>query len=91
VLNMASPGAVGAPPGPAAQLLDFSKPLDVTVLDATVAVFYGAGSSEEVKRTAPSGPGLPFCSSHNDCIDTCIYDARHITRYSFSSTKECQD
>ena len=33
---------------PAARLLDFSQPLDVPLLDATVAMFYGAGSAEEV-------------------------------------------
>jgi exportin-1 len=34
---------------PAARLLDFSQPLDVPLLDATVAVFYGAGSADEVR------------------------------------------
>lgn len=34
--------------GPAAQLLDYSQPIDVPLLDATVAAFYGAGSNEEV-------------------------------------------
>ena len=33
---------------PAARLLDFSQPMDVPLLDATVAAFYGAGSTEEV-------------------------------------------
>ena len=33
---------------PAAKLLDFSQPLDVPLLDATVTAFYGAASTEEV-------------------------------------------
>jgi hypothetical protein len=33
------------------RLLDFTQPFDVPLLDATVAVFYGASSTEEV-RTA---------------------------------------
>jgi exportin-1 len=43
--------AAAAPPdgGPAARLLDFSQPMDVALLDATVAAFYGAGSNEEVR------------------------------------------
>ena len=32
----------------AAKLLDLSQPIDVPLLDATVAAFYGAGSNEEV-------------------------------------------
>lgn len=32
----------------AAKLLDLSQPIDVTLLDATVGAFYGAGSNEEV-------------------------------------------
>ena len=44
--------AAAAPPdgGPAARLLDFSQPMDVALLDATVAAFYGAGSNEEVRE-----------------------------------------
>ena len=34
---------------PAARLLDFSQPMDVPLLDATVAAFYGAGSTEEAR------------------------------------------
>lgn len=34
---------------PAAKLLDFSQPLDVPLLDATVTAFYGAASPEEVQ------------------------------------------
>lgn len=30
-------------------LLDFSKPLDVNLLDQTVAEFYGAASAEQVR------------------------------------------
>lgn len=32
----------------AAKLLNFSEPLDVELLDATVDAFYGAGSNEQV-------------------------------------------
>lgn len=32
----------------AARLLDLNQPIDVDLLDATVAAFYGAGSNEEV-------------------------------------------
>ncbi|BDA47056.1 Exportin-1 [Coccomyxa sp. Obi] len=39
--------------GPAAGLLDYSQPIDVPLLDATVAAFYGAGSNEE--RVAAEG------------------------------------
>eukprot|EP00897_Mesotaenium_endlicherianum_P006313 jgi/Mesen1/570/ME000107S10809 len=31
----------------AQKLLEFSQPLDVTLLDATVSAFYGTGSSDE--------------------------------------------
>jgi exportin-1 len=37
---------------PAAKLLDFSQPLDVPLLDATVTAFYGAASTEEVSVAA---------------------------------------
>jgi hypothetical protein len=37
---------------PAAKLLDFSQPLDVPLLDATVTAFYGAASTEEVSLAA---------------------------------------
>jgi hypothetical protein len=40
--------AVAIGPDTAARLLDFGQPLDVALLDATVAAFYGAGSNEEV-------------------------------------------
>jgi hypothetical protein len=40
----------------AEKLRDLSRPIDVPLLDATVAAFYGTGSSEEV--TAP--PLNPF-------------------------------
>lgn len=41
--------AVSIGPDTAARLLDFGQPLDVALLDATVAAFYGAGSNEEVR------------------------------------------
>lgn len=37
----------------AAKLLDFSQPLDVSLLDATVNAFYGAGSNDEVLPVPP--------------------------------------
>lgn len=37
----------------AARLLDLSQPIDVPLLDATVAAFYGAGSKEEVGVMVP--------------------------------------
>ena len=33
----------------AERLRDLSQPIDVSVLDATVAAFYGTGSKEEVR------------------------------------------
>ena len=39
---------MAVPQTPGSALLDFSQPLDVSLLDATVAAFYGAGSNEEV-------------------------------------------
>lgn len=47
----------------AARLLDFSLPMDVTLLDATVAAFYGAGSNEEV-LVVPR-PELLLCRLHH--------------------------
>ena len=38
----------GSLDGAAAKLLNFSEPLDVATLDATVNAFYGAASNEEV-------------------------------------------
>jgi hypothetical protein len=32
----------------AAKLLDFSQPLDINLLDSTIATFYGAASNDEV-------------------------------------------
>lgn len=45
---------------PAAKLLDFSQPLDVPLLDATVTAFYGAASTEEVSLAA----GFCYISAH---------------------------
>ena len=42
--------APAPPTDVAAALLDFSQPMDVALLDRTVAAFYGAGSNEEVRR-----------------------------------------
>lgn len=39
-----------------AKLLDFGQPLDVGLLDATIAAFYGASSNEEV-RPRPAADG----------------------------------
>lgn len=39
----------------AAKLLDFSQPLDVALLDATVNAFYGAGSNDEVPHPPVMG------------------------------------
>lgn len=36
-------------PPAAAKLLDFAQPMDVELLDVTVAAFYGASSNEEVR------------------------------------------
>jgi hypothetical protein len=36
----------------AEKLRDLSQPIDVTLLDATVAAFYGTGSKEEVISSA---------------------------------------
>ena len=46
---MAAPAPDAALPPAAAKLLDFSVPLDVDLLDATVNSFYGASSNEEVR------------------------------------------
>lgn len=35
--------------GATAKLLDFSQPVDVPLLDATVAAFYGASTPPEVR------------------------------------------
>lgn len=35
--------------GAAAKLLDFSQPVDVPLLDATVSAFYGASTPPEVR------------------------------------------
>jgi hypothetical protein len=44
----------------AEKLRDLSQPVDVTLLDATVAAFYGTGSKEEViSSTGPSADYLP--------------------------------
>ena len=40
-------------PGQQLDLLDFSKPLNVGVLDATVQMFYGAVSNVEVSAGGP--------------------------------------
>lgn len=45
---MAGPGA------PASPLLDFKQPFDVTLLDATIKAFYGAGSNQEVRKLSAS-------------------------------------
>jgi exportin-1 len=37
----------------AEKLRDLSQPIDVTLLDATVAAFYGTGSKEEVISPPP--------------------------------------
>lgn len=51
-------GSVGPVEQTAAALLDFSKPLEVSLLDATVNAFYGAGSNDEVRGMTgcPQGP-----------------------------------
>lgn len=38
----------------AEKLRDLSHPIDVALLDATVAAFYGTGSKEEVRACSPS-------------------------------------
>lgn len=51
--TMAAPnGAVTGPEQVAAKLLDFSQPLDIALLDNTIASFYGAGSNQEVRTNA---------------------------------------
>jgi hypothetical protein len=44
----ASAGANGAVEATVKKLLNFSEPVDVALLDATVNAFYGAGSNEQV-------------------------------------------
>lgn len=49
----------------AERLRDLSQPIDVTLLDATVAAFYGTGSKEEVSYPFWfSRSRLPLISSH---------------------------
>jgi hypothetical protein len=43
----------------AEKLRDLSQPIDVPVLDATVAAFYGTGSKEEVTHHATPRTGSP--------------------------------
>lgn len=42
-------------PDAAAKLLDFSQPFNVTLLDATIDAFYGAGSNDEVSEREKVG------------------------------------
>ena len=42
----------------AEKLRDLSQPIDVPLLDATVAAFYGTGSKEQV------APPFPFIALH---------------------------
>ena len=44
--------------GAATKLLDFTQPIDVPLLDATVGAFYGAGSQEEVSNSELQYPVL---------------------------------
>lgn len=43
----------------AEKLRDLSQPIDVALLDATVDAFYGTGSKEEVRSSAPHPILLP--------------------------------
>ena len=52
-------GLAAGPEAVAAQLLDFSQPLNVELLDACVASFYTSGSNQEVGARAAVGPGAP--------------------------------
>lgn len=45
----------------AERLRDLSKPIDVPLLDATVAAFYGTGSKEEVGFSPRPRRSLWFC------------------------------
>ena len=58
----------------AARLLDFSLPLDVTLLDATVAAFYGAGSNEEVLKASRSN--LLLCRPHQILLPVAKFTER---------------
>lgn len=55
----------------AEKLRDLSQPIDVALLDATVAAFYGTGSKEEVSNAFP----LPFSRSffNLSTIHLCLY------------------
>lgn len=44
----------------AEKLRDLSQPIDVTLLDATVAAFYGTGSKEEVSYSRLFIPSISF-------------------------------
>lgn len=45
----AANGSGSAVDATVAKLLNYSEPLDVALLDATINAFYGAGSNEEVR------------------------------------------
>ncbi|GER46774.1 exportin-1 [Striga asiatica] len=52
----------------AEKLRDLSQPMDVTLLDATVAAFYGTGSKEEIQADIPAGSCVEFCRAAADHI-----------------------
>ena len=76
--------ADAALPAAAAKLLDFGQPMDVELLDATVAAFYGASSNEEVRweggaRVVPAGKNW----GSRDCARACLtlLTGRVLARY----------
>lgn len=50
----------------AEKLRDLSQPIDVGLLDATVAAFYGTGSKDEVRLTV-------FCPPLLQILDSCLF------------------
>ncbi|KAF5755841.1 putative armadillo-like helical protein [Helianthus annuus] len=54
----------------AEKLRDLSQPIDVALLDATVAAFYGTGSKdEEGEATVTRGLLLIYCGSYKTILD----------------------